>query len=91
MNNSYMNEKTCESQSNTRKRQRLHILNTVTTHGNEYNKKGFSQKNINTNNTSVFAQMLKNAYERVFRVAWERGCANIIALCMLWRKLRAIM
>ena len=40
INNSYMNEKTCESTSKTRNRQISHILETAPTHATEYNKKG---------------------------------------------------
>ena len=70
INNSYMNKKTCGSPSNTRKKQISHILETVPTHVTEYHlKKGFAQKNINTNNTSAVGQIVKNAYERVSRVA----------------------
>ena len=66
---------------------RLHLpmlLNTM-------EKNGFAQQNINTNNTSAVGQIVKNAYEHVARVAWERGCAKSITLCMFWRKLQAII
>ena len=36
-----------------------YILDTAPTHATEYNKKGFAQKNINANNTSIIAQVLK--------------------------------
>ena len=57
------------------------LLNTI--------KKGFVQKNINTNKTSAVVQIVKNAYKRVARVAWERGCNNSITQCMFCRKLQA--
>ena len=47
---------------------RLHLpmlLNTI--------KKGFAQQNIKTNNKSAVGQIVKNAYERVAHLAWERG------------------
>ena len=92
INNSYTNDKTRGSPSNTRKRQTSHILDTSPTHATEYNlKKGFSQQNINTNNKSVFGQIVKSAYKRVARSAWERDCANSIALCMFWRKIQAVL
>ena len=52
INNSYTNDRTCVSPENTRKRQLSHILETAPTHDTKYNKKGFAQKNIYTNNTS---------------------------------------
>ena len=54
-------------------------------------KEGFSKNNINSNNTSAVGQIVKNAYECVARVAWERGCTNGITLCMLWGELQVIM
>ena len=60
--NSYMNEKTCGSPTKTRKRKISYILDMSPTHANEYNKKGFAQKNINTNNKSVVGQIVKIAY-----------------------------
>ena len=69
INNSYINQNICGSPSKTRKRQISHILETAPTHVTEY-KKGFSQQNINNNNPSVIGQIVKNAYERVARVAW---------------------
>ena len=55
-----MNEKTCGSPSNTRKGIISHILETAPTHATEYNFfKGFAQKNINTNNTSVIGKIVK--------------------------------
>ena len=62
----------------------LHILLNTT-------KKGFTKQNINTNNKYFVDQLVKNAYESVDRVAWERGCIKRITLCMLCRKLHAIM
>ena len=59
---------------------RLHfpmLLNTI--------EKGFVQKNISTKNTSVVGQIVKISYRCVARVAWERGCAKSITLCMFWR------
>ena len=46
INNSYTNEKTCGSQSKSRKRQISDILETAPTHPTEYNlkKKGFHSK-----------------------------------------------
>ena len=41
------------------------LLNTI--------KKGFAQQNIKTNNKSAVGQIVKNAYERVAHLAWERG------------------
>ena len=90
--NSYTNGKTCGSPENVIKRQLSHILKTAPSHATEYNEKNvFSQKNINTNNTSVVVWMIKSAYRRVSCWAWERGCANSIVLCMFWRKLQAIL
>ena len=54
-------------------------------------KKRFTQKSINTNNTYVVGQIAKITYGRVAHVAWERGCAKNITLCMFWRILQAIM
>ena len=50
--NSYMNDKTYVDPENTRKRQISHILENTPNHSTKY-KKGFIQKNINTNNKSV--------------------------------------
>ena len=84
-----MDEKACGSPENFRRRQLSHILQTVPTHATEYDlKKGFAQKNINTNNTSAFGPIVKNAYECVNHVAWERGCANGITLCMFLKRYR---
>ena len=92
INNSYMNEKTCGSTENTRKRQISHILETEPTYATEYNnKKGFAHQNININNTSAVGHIVKNGYELVAHVAWECGCEESTALCMLWRKVQAIM
>ena len=87
-----MNEQTCGSPSNTRKRQIPHIFENAPTYATEYNfKNGFAQQNINTNNTYFVGQIVKNAYERVAYVAWERGFEKSTTLCMLWRKLQATM
>ena len=50
-------------------------------------KKRVSTENTNINNASDVETIIKNTYERIAHVAWERGCANSIALFMLWRKL----
>ena len=66
-----MNEKTCGIQSNTRKRKISHILDTSNNHATEYSlKKGFIQKKLNTNNTSVVGKHLKSTYELVADLAW---------------------
>ena len=91
INNSYINEKTCGSPENARNRQLSQILETAPTHDTDYNKKGFAQKNINTNNTSDVGQILKKEYECVSHLAWERGCAKRITLFMFWRKSLTIM
>ena len=54
-------------------------------------KKGFAQKNINTNNKSAIGKIVKSAYKSVAQLAWERGCANSITLYMFRRKLQAII
>ena len=60
INNSYTNEKACGSPENVRKGQLSHILKTAPTHATEYNeKKGFTQQNINTNNTSAIVKIVK--------------------------------
>ena len=70
INNSYTNEKTCGSPTNTRKRQISHILEIAPTHATEYNlKKGFAHQNINTKNTSVIVQIVKNGNERAVFVS----------------------
>ena len=57
---SYTNGKTCGSTENVIKRKLSHILKTAPCHATEYNEKNvFSQKNINTNNTSAVGQNLK--------------------------------
>ena len=43
-------------------------------------KKVFVKKNRNTNNTSNIVQNIKNEYERVDRIAWERGFKDSITL-----------
>ena len=89
--NSYNNEETCGS---TRNLERDHfqtywrlnttlLLNTI--------KKRFAQQNINTRNTSDVGQIVKNSYEHVACVYWERDCTKITTLYMFWRKPRAIM
>ena len=49
------------------------------------------KKSINTNNTSVVGQIVKNAYKRAICVAWERVCAKSITQFMFWRNLQAII
>ena len=92
INNSYINEKTCVIPDNFRKRQLSHILENAPTHTTEKNeKKGFAQKNINTNNTSIVGQIVKSANERVARISWEHGFSKIITLCMLYSKWQDII
>ena len=69
--NSYMNEKTCGSPSNTRKRKISHILETGPTRDTENPKKGFAQKNISTTNTSIINKTVKIAYAAL----WVEGIA----------------
>ena len=89
---SYTNEKTCGSPENSRKRQLSHILETAPIHDTECNgKTGFAQGNIDSNNTSAFFQIVKNTYDHVARVAWERVCSKSITLYIFWRKLQAII
>ena len=88
---SYTNEKSCGSPANVRKRKLSHILETAPAILLNTIKKGFAKQNINSNNTSTIDQIVKNTYEYVARVAWERVCSKIITLCMFWGKLQAIM
>ena len=59
VNNSRMNENTCGSVSTTINRKISHILETAPTHATKYNKKGFAQQNISTNNTYAFGKIEK--------------------------------
>ena len=58
-NNSYTNEKTHGIPKNTRERQISQIPKTAPNHATEHTKKGFSQNNINTDNTSAVGQIVK--------------------------------
>ena len=50
-------------------------------------KKRVSTENTNINNASAVETIIKNTYERIAHLAWERGYANNIALFMFWGKL----
>ena len=58
------------------------ILNTI---------KKIAQQNVNTNNTYIIGKIGKSSYEHVANVSLEYVCAKSITLCMLRRKLQAIM
>ena len=51
----------------------------------------FAQQNMDTNNTLAVGQIVKNVYEHVACVSWERGCTKSITLCMFWIEVQAII
>ena len=68
IHNSFINEKTYGSTSDISKRKISHILEIAPTHANDYNKKGFSHKSKDTNNTSVIGQNVK-IYKHIAHVS----------------------
>ena len=57
IHNFYINDKTCDSPENKRKKNILNILKTAPTNATDYDKNGFAPKVLDTRNTSVIVRM----------------------------------